>query len=478
MLQIAGLILAFLAIVLLVLRRVPLYLAMLAGIVIISAVGIGSPEGILEVALSSLSDRTTLELLAALGLIGILSRLMRNSGLLDRMVWSLQEVLRSTRATLGVVPALFGCLPVPGGAILSAPIVDRLGERSNLPPVQRCAVNMVYRHIVFFTVPFLPNLVLTSSLSGVPLMKLAAYQLPLAAAAAAGGWFAYLRRIAPGSHFDPATEGNDTKGANRRFRSAVDFVAAAFPLLLAIVLTLLGIPFWLALLGGAGIALLMSIIARRSVSGLGALLSAAATAQRQLGPDSGAESDLMVGSDLQLDSGSDSNSVPDFNKSFGFVHSIARSIGSLFRGLRLVMASADLPLLGAVAGIMVFRGVVGKLEALPEILGGLSSVGIPLNLLFFVLSVVVGTVTSSVTATLAISFAILTPMVQPGTDLLPFAILVNVGGFVGYFLSPIHLCQILCLEYFQVHMGDLYRQYVIPLTAVTIALVGVILLIT
>ncbi|MDQ7794044.1 MAG: DUF401 family protein [bacterium] len=38
-----------------------------------------------------------------------------------------------------------------------------------------------------------------------------------------------------------------------------------------------------------------------------------------------------------------------------------------------------------------------------------------------------------------------------------------------YVISPLHLCQIVTLEYFKTRLGPLYREYLLPMTAVLLA---------
>jgi len=74
----------------------------------------------------------TLCLAGIVGLILILSSTMEQTGQMQRMLNSFKALIARPRLKLVVFPALIGLLPMPGGAVFSAPMVKQLGEASNL----------------------------------------------------------------------------------------------------------------------------------------------------------------------------------------------------------------------------------------------------------------------------------------------------------------------------------------------------------
>ena len=82
---------------------------------------------------------------------------MNATGYLDKMVQGLQGFLGNLKASIMVVPALVGSMPVLGGAAVSAPLVDKLGEGLHLSPDRKAAINLVFRHGMFFVFPFSPT---------------------------------------------------------------------------------------------------------------------------------------------------------------------------------------------------------------------------------------------------------------------------------------------------------------------------------
>lgn len=86
-------------------------------------------------------------------LIGSLGVLMKKYGFLGKVNEALIAVISGKKKVMMVLPAVVGLLSVPGGAQLSAPFVDELGEDLRVDKNIRCAINLVWRHIASFLVP-------------------------------------------------------------------------------------------------------------------------------------------------------------------------------------------------------------------------------------------------------------------------------------------------------------------------------------
>ena len=97
-------------------------------------------------------------------LIPILGGIMDESGL---MVELIKKMNVSKKTSLMMSPAFFGMLPVPGGALMSAPIVDQID--STLSPNRKNAINVWYRHAFILIYPLSSALIVGSVLAGISL---------------------------------------------------------------------------------------------------------------------------------------------------------------------------------------------------------------------------------------------------------------------------------------------------------------------
>ena len=77
----------------------------------------------------------------------ILSRLMTEVGQLRRIVEQFSRLVRSERLTSAVMPALIGLLPMPGGALFSAPMVETACQGKEVSPEAKTALNYWFRHL-------------------------------------------------------------------------------------------------------------------------------------------------------------------------------------------------------------------------------------------------------------------------------------------------------------------------------------------
>lgn len=100
----------------------------------------------------------TVQIIVAIILVGVLGNLLKQYGFLDRIVAALETLIPSKKAILMVLPAVMGILTVPGGAYLSAPFVDKIGDDLELSAPRKVVVNLSFRHVALFIMPFTTNM--------------------------------------------------------------------------------------------------------------------------------------------------------------------------------------------------------------------------------------------------------------------------------------------------------------------------------
>jgi integral membrane protein (TIGR00529 family) len=98
---------------------------------------------------------------------------------------------------LALFPTLIGLLPMVGGAMFSAPMVEEASRGLNLSPERKTFVNYWFRHAWESIFPLYPSLVLAAGLMGATAQTLAMTQWPLFLATVAGGILLGLVGIAP-----------------------------------------------------------------------------------------------------------------------------------------------------------------------------------------------------------------------------------------------------------------------------------------
>jgi len=103
-----------------------------------------------------------------------------------------------------------------------------------------------------------------------------------------------------------------------------------------------------------------------------------------------------------------------------------------------------------------------------------TSLGLPPQIVIFVVPFAVGLSTGMISAAVGISFPLLQPVIVGDSFHLNYAVFAFTGGFTGMLLSPLHLCLALTKDYFQAQWGPLYRM-LIPSVAVVTAIAVLLL---
>lgn len=168
-------------------RKVDLGISLLTGAIITGVLFGMKPVEILLSIQKSAINKNTLELLAAVFIILGMGRYMSAGRTLERMVDALEKIIRDRRIAMVIPPALIGLLPTPGGAMLSAPMVDESGNKLNLTAEQKTYINFWFRHLWEYCWPLYPGLIIASVILEVPIRSMMKEQYLLSAAAIIAG---------------------------------------------------------------------------------------------------------------------------------------------------------------------------------------------------------------------------------------------------------------------------------------------------
>lgn len=140
--------------------------------------------------LFTISDPSTILLALAVGVIPIIGGTMTASGQIDGLVENLRL---SKRHVLALSPALMGLLPIPGGALLSAPVLEKAGV--GVPGDLLAAINNWFRHTLIMVYPLSAALIVATQVAGLDIYNAIVWLLPGFAVALVLGHFAFLRGI-------------------------------------------------------------------------------------------------------------------------------------------------------------------------------------------------------------------------------------------------------------------------------------------
>jgi len=417
---------AFAAIVFMVRKKLQLGTAMLLGAALLALLSGGAwlffrsgntitPNDFLSIIWEEISSPSTLKLVGVIVLVLVLSHCLEKSGQMNRILRSFQALVGDVRLVLISLPALIGLLPMPGGAVFSAPMVEEAQKEVNLPPTKKTLINYWFRHLWEYSWPLYPGLLLAAELarkSGLKLsvFKLAGIQFPLTAAALAGGIIFIMRDV-------PRTAPIATNKRN-------SFRLSSFALDLSPIVAIISIVVFLyAVMGMESkesllIALVVAILLTLGISTLKKRMPATAV-------------------------------------------------------LKSVSAARILKLVYVIVALMIFRGTIQESGAVTEISAMMKVYHVPLFPFVVLLSFITGLVTGLAMAYVAIVFPILIPLVlQVTSEPLPYLVLAFGAGFIGVLFSPVHVCLILTHQYFTSDFTTVYRKMIAPVLVIFATLIA------
>lgn len=175
----------------------------------------------------TLTDLAFWKLFAAIVIVTVLGQLLKRIGALDRLTGAAQELAGGKRTALVVLPAAVGMMPMPGGALLSAPLVAEVLKDDGKSPVYLAAANYWFRHIMEFFWPLYPGIILAAGIVGISIQRYAYLGVVMTVAMILIGYLFFLRGI-----------DNRSRADRHNLRAIGQMLLALWPLLLAVFLAL------------------------------------------------------------------------------------------------------------------------------------------------------------------------------------------------------------------------------------------------
>lgn len=173
----------------LVISRKNLALAITSGAVILGLFTM-EPGLVLDRIVFTLTDSSIMILAIAMGIIPMLGGTMKDSGQIDSLIDNLRI---SKRYLLALSSAMMGLLPMPGGALLSAPILERAGV--GVADDIKATINNWFRHLLILVYPLSPALIASAKISNLDVYTAIIHLLPWFLIALILAYFFFLRQV-------------------------------------------------------------------------------------------------------------------------------------------------------------------------------------------------------------------------------------------------------------------------------------------
>ena len=417
---------SFCLILVLVRFKVPLGAAVLVGGTVLGFLFQLGPVEIGAAALRGMFSPNSIGLGAITVLLLGLSRTMRGAGQLEEIVTLAKSLLRRPAIAMAALPAMIGLLPMPGGALFSAPMVESAAGDGLASGGRLSAINYWYRHIWEHCWPLYPGVLLAVDSAGWSMAPYVLLPAPLGLSMVISG-LVIFRGLHPDLHIRGGSPPAGTKRRLLRNTSSIWIVPLTW-----IVGTLLG---W-SILWPMG----FSRSSVRHIAWLSALV--------KYGP-------LIIGLIISL-------------------LWTARLNGMGVGGLRKTFASRSIyKLLLLVLSIMAFQRLLTETNAGEAMGDELRAMNVAVVVVVAALPFISGVVTGLAIGFVGISFPIIREMVVNSPDepmAASYLVLAYACGHIGMMLTPMHVCHVVSNKYFETPFAPVYKRTV-PASCIMLALV-------
>ncbi|MCF7943750.1 MAG: DUF401 family protein [Spirochaetia bacterium] len=174
------------------LKRLPV--SLLAGATVF-AVWAGLPfNTVVSTVSQAVISLSNLTLMLVVYLVMALSSQLKRNGLVDELVLSVRGTF-SSKASLAILPAVIGLLPMPGGALFSAPLLDNFDNHPGINQEVKTRINYWFRHVWEYCWPLYPGIILACDIASLELWVIFLIGIPTSAMAVLVGYLVFLTRI-------------------------------------------------------------------------------------------------------------------------------------------------------------------------------------------------------------------------------------------------------------------------------------------
>lgn len=376
-----------------------------------------TPRELLTCLYDSTVDHQTVSLAIIVWLIMVMSDIMAKSGHMKRLVTSFARLTGDARIVGTVMSALIGLLPMPGGALFSAPMVQESLSKISASPENKTALNYWFRHIWEYWWPIYPGVILAIALLNIEAWKYMAVMAPMTLFSVFAGIFFILK---------PMGKPENKTGADLSWAGISNFLYELLPIIIIILS--------IVLLAGA----------EKFLEHLYPGLKLPALAPVIIGL---AASIIWVGR----------------------VNRVAPS-----GLLSATFGKSNLTMILLIISIMLFKGVMTDSGAVMNIRDELMNYGIPVVLLIIIMPFFSGFILGIAVGFVGASFPLIIPLF-PANDMftyISYAALAYTFGYMGMMLSPVHLCFIVTRDFFRASIGGSYRYILKTSSAVMVLAVS------
>ncbi|USS40249.1 TIGR00529 family membrane protein [Thermococcus aggregans] len=143
----------------------------------------------------SSTEWSTIRLILIIALIMALTSILSQIGYLKMMEQATKELFPNEKYSLAALPALIGLMPMPAGALVSAPMIETVADKFNLPPEKKTITNYWFRHMWEHSWPMYQAIIIASAILSISVKEFSSKMFPLTVLMAIVGYLFFLKPI-------------------------------------------------------------------------------------------------------------------------------------------------------------------------------------------------------------------------------------------------------------------------------------------
>ncbi len=320
--------------------------------------------------------------------IGALGVVLKKYNFIEKIIDALNKVVSNKKISIMLIPALIGLLSVPGGAIISAPFVDKIGEDIGIDKSRRAVINLIFRHISMQVMPYSNGLLMMALLlPQVNVYSVIAFNLIFVAIYCVVGYYLYVKNIPAEleAKVVPKTTSNNLSS------DLIELLKYTSPIYFAVLLNIVfKVPFFIGVLFNFLLVYLM--------------------------------------------------------------HPTKTFIADILKGVNFKVFLT-------IVGVYLIQGTISQLDDFNSMLVSLLANQSTLIISIIGISAVFGLATGYQPTSLGVILPVLATLPISVMRMTALGHVVYMWSFIGYFFSPLHLCQLFTVEYMCIKNGEVYKRY-------------------
>ena len=154
-----------------------------------------SPKKLLTSLYISSTEWSTVRLILIIVSIMALTGIFSQIGYLKLMEKATKDLFPNEKYSLAALPALIGLLPMPAGALVSAPMIETIADKLNVSPERKTIINYWFRHIWEHSWPMYQAIIIASAILDITVREFSTKMFSLTLVMILVGYLFFLRPI-------------------------------------------------------------------------------------------------------------------------------------------------------------------------------------------------------------------------------------------------------------------------------------------